>query len=126
MPYSFECAARHLVHGDHDFGEIVLHLQQVAELTVMNLLISNHISYLHIEPFPLFFTREIDLFFTDPANGYFIPRSLKMKEAKVFQYPSDIGLPVFWWTSSARSMRPAMAIFRSELTVCTCSISDTG
>jgi len=60
----------------------------------MNLLIGNHIGHLYIETFPLFFTREIDLFFTDPANGYLMPRSLKVKEDKVFQYPSDIGLPV--------------------------------
>ena len=73
MPYSFECSACYLVHGDHDFREIVLDFQKVAEFSVMNRLISYHISHLHIEPFPLFFTCEINLFSPNPAHGYFIP-----------------------------------------------------
>jgi len=78
MFYSFECSACYLVHGDHNFGEIVLDFQEVAEFSVMNRLIRYHISHLHIEPFPLFFTYEINLFPPKLTHGYVIPRSFQM------------------------------------------------
>jgi len=37
MPYSFEFAPRHLVHGDHDFREIILDFQKVAEFSAFTI-----------------------------------------------------------------------------------------
>ena len=86
----FVSPADNRIHGHHFFGMVVWNSKKVAELTIPNLVVRDHVGSLDVHAFPLLFTDKIGFFLTDLAHCHLVSGCFQVGEDYIFNNFIDI------------------------------------
>jgi hypothetical protein len=90
VPHSFVAIHKQPIRGYDDFSPSVFQVQQISEFPLYDVLVRQRVRDLDIGLLPVFFSDEIDFFFSDYPNAYGVSVRCQMVVDEIFVHSSYV------------------------------------